>query len=272
VSYQEEGQVRPRRQLTKEAIALAMQGRWREAIAANISIIGSFPNDVDAYNRLGRAYMELGDYSRAKEAYERAMELDPYNVIAEKNLHRLSRLGEAVVGLGGGSQKAEPQHFIEETGKAGVVDLYRLAPPEILARMVAGDKVYLRIDGTSLVVEDGRGEYLGQVDPKRGRQLIKLMEGGNKYTAAIISSTEDMMSIVIREVYHDPSQAGRLSFPAKGIEELRPYVGERIIRRELEYEEELVEEPGYTIVSEDGTELLPGESPDIDDDKASDEE
>ena len=272
MSYQEEGQVRPRRQLTKEAIALAMQGRWREAIAANISIIGSFPNDVDAYNRLGRAYMELGDYSRAREAYEQAMELDPYNAIAKKNLRRLSRLGEAAVGLGGDSQKAEPQHFIEETGKAGVVDLYRLAPPEILARMVAGDRVYLRIDGTRLVVEDGRGEYLGQVDPKHGQQLIKLMEGGNKYTAAIISSTEDMMTVVIREVYQDPSQVGRLSFPAKGIEELRPYVAERMIRRELEYEEELVGEPGYTIVGEDGTELLPEESPDIDEDKASDEE
>ena len=249
MSYQEEGQVRPRRQLTKEAIALAMQGRWREAVAANISIIGSFPNDVDAYNRLGRAYIELGDYSRAQEAYERAM-----------------------VGLEGDSQKAEPQHFIEETGKAGVVDLYHLAPPAILARMAAGDKVYLKINGTSLIVEDGRGEYLGHVDHKHGRQLIKLMKGGNKYTAAIISSTEDMMSIVIREVYQDPSQAGRLSFPAKGIEELRPYVGERMLRRELEYEEELVGEPGYTIVSEDGTELLPEESPDIDEEKASDEE
>ena len=272
MSYQEEGQVRPRRQLTKEAIALAMQGRWREAVAANISIISSFTNDVDAYNRLGRAYMELGDYSRAQEAYERAMGLDPYNVIAKKNLHRLSRLGEAVVGLEGDSQKAEPQHFIEETGKAGVVDLYHLAPPAILARMAAGDKVYLKINGTSLIVEDGRGEYLGHVDHKHGRQLIKLMKGGNKYTAAIISSTEDMMSIVIREVYQDPSQAGRLSFPAKGIEELRPYVGERMLRRELEYEEELVGEPGYTIVSEDGTELLPEESPDIEEEKASDEE
>jgi tetratricopeptide (TPR) repeat protein len=237
-----------------------------------MSILDSFPHDVDAYNRLGRAYMELGEYSRSKEAYERAVALDPYNAIAKKNLRRLSRLGEAGIGLEGDSQKAEPQHFIEETGKAGVVDLYRLAPPEILARMVAGDRVYLKVDGTSLVVENGRGEYLGQVDPKLGRQLIKLMEGGNKYTAAIISSTEDMMSIVIREVYQDPSQAGRLSFPAKGVEEFRPYVGERILRRELEYEEELPEEPGYTIVSEEGTELLPEESPDIDEDKASEEE
>jgi len=272
VLYQEEGQVRPRRQLTKEAIALAMQGRWREAVAANIRIIGRFPNDVDAYNRLGRAYMELGEYSRAREAYGRAMELDPYNTIARKNLRRLSHLGEALVSLEADSRTAEPQHFIEEIGKAGVVNLYRLAPPEILARMVAGDRVYLKIDGTSLMVENTRGDYLGQVDPKHGQRLIKLMEGGNKYTAAIISSTEDTITVIIREVYQDPSQAGRPSFPPREFEELRPYVSDRIFRRELEYEEEAVEEPGFTIIGEGETEVLLKEPPDIDDDKANNEE
>ena len=59
MSYQEEEQVSLRRRGSKQAIALAMQGRWREAVAANKSLIESFPNDVDAYNRLGRAYMEL---------------------------------------------------------------------------------------------------------------------------------------------------------------------------------------------------------------------
>ena len=92
MAYQEEEQVRLRRQRSKQAIALAMQGRWREAIAANQEIIGSFPNDFDAYNRLGRAYMELGEYAPAKEAYSQALELDPYNVIAQKNLRRLSYL------------------------------------------------------------------------------------------------------------------------------------------------------------------------------------
>jgi len=74
VTYREEEQVKLRRQTSKEAIALAMQGRWREALAANMSIIGDFPKDVDAHNRLGRAYMELGDYSQAREAYRRATE------------------------------------------------------------------------------------------------------------------------------------------------------------------------------------------------------
>jgi len=271
MSYQEEERTRLRRQSGKQAIALAMQGQWREAVAANKSLLESFPNDVDAYNRLGRAYMELGEYSLAREAYERAIEFDPYNIIAGKNLDRLSHLGETVVSSEGGSQKVEPQQFIEEVGKAGVVNLYHLAPPEILATTVAGDQANLRIEGSSLIVENSRGEYLGQVEPKHGQRLIRLMEGGNKYTATIISSAKEAVTVIIREVYQDPSQAGRFSFPPKGTESFRSYVGDRIIRRELEYEEALPGEPTYTIIGGEEPELLTEESPDIDDESDTEE-
>lgn len=232
MAYQEEEQVRLRRQRSKQAITLAMQGRWREAVAANQEIIASFPHDVDAYNRLGRAYIELGEFEQAREAYQRAMEFDPYNVIAQKNLRRLPYLGEG--DSVAGSDRAEPQQFIEETGKAGVVSLYRLAPPEVLARMVAGNKVYMKKDGSSLNVTNARGEYLGQVEPRHAQRLIKLMEGGNRYTAAIVSAAEDRVLAIIREEYQDPSQAGLLSFPPKGGESLRPYLSDKMLRRELE--------------------------------------
>jgi hypothetical protein len=263
VTYQEEGQVRLRRLRAKQAIALAMQGRWREAVAINKGIVDSFPNDIDAYNRLGRAYMELGEYSQAREAYSQTLELDPYNAIAQKNLRRLSLLGERPIGSADDSDTAKPQHFIEETGKAGVVNLNRLAPGEVLARMVAGDRVHLKISSSSLIVENSSGQYLGEVEPKHGQRLIRLMKGGNTYSAAIVSSTEDKVTVIIREVHQHPSQAGRLSFPPRSLEGLRPYVSDRIIlRRELGYEEELGEEPGYTIVGgEEETELLPEESP-----------
>ena len=242
MAYQEEEQVRLRRQRSKQAIALAMQGRWREAVAANQEIIDSFPSDVDAYNRLGRAYIELGEYSQAKEAYGRAIELDPYNIIAQKNLRRLSYLGEAVAGSEAESARAEPQYFIEETGKAGVVSLNHLAPRKVLAKMVAGDRVYLKVDDSTLAVENARGEYLGQVEPKHGQRLIKLMEGGNRYTAAIVSSAEDRVLVIIREAYQDPSQAGLLSFPPRGGESLHPYLSDKMLRRELEYIETLADE------------------------------
>jgi len=242
MAYQEEEQVRLRRQRSKNAIALAMQGRWREAVAANREIIGSFPNDVDAYNRLGRAYIELGEYSLAKEAYTRAIELDPYNIIAQKNLRRLSYLGEAVAGSEADSDKVEPQHFIEETGKAGVVNLYHLAPRETIAKMVAGDRVNLKVDDSVLAAENSRGEYLGQVEPRHAQRLIKLITGGNRYTATIVSSDEERVTVIIREVYQDPSQAGQLSFPPRGVESFRPYLSDKMLRRELEYIETQGEE------------------------------
>ena len=254
-----------RQQHSKQAIALAMQGRWREALAANQGLIESFPSDVSAYNRLGRAYMELGEFAHAWEAYSRALELDPYSTIAQKNLNRLSHLTEEIVKSQDDSH-VEPQLFIEETGKAGIVDLSRLGPPGVVAKMVAGDRVYLKIDGSSLIAENGRGEYLGQVDLKHGQRLIKLMEGGNKYTAAIVSSAEDGVTIIIREAYQDPSQAGRLSFPAKDFKSPRPYISDRIIRHEpeLEYEEGVEEEPDYTTAGGGAIELSPGVPADID--------
>jgi hypothetical protein len=272
MAYREEEQVKLRRQSSKHAIALAMQGRWREAVAANISIISNFPNDVDAYNRLGRAHMELGEYSQSREAYSRAIELDPYNAIAKKNLERLSRLVEPVAGSAAGSRTAEPHHFIEEVGKAGVFNLYHLAPPEILARMVAGDRVYLKTDGAVLIIEADGGEYLGEVKPRHAQRLIKLIAGGNRYTAAIVSSAENTVRVIIREVYQDPSQAGQLSFPPKSIETPRSYVGDRIIKRELENKETAAEEPGYTITDEEGVELpIKGPLESDDDDKTEDE-
>ena len=264
MSYREAEQVGQKRRRSKQAIALAMEGRWTEAIAVNKEIIESFPNDVEAYNRLGKAYMELGEYSEAGDAYKRAIELDPYNAVAMKNLRRLSNLGEGVSGTRVDSDKAGPEHFIEEIGKAGVVNLYHLGSPQTLARLVTGDRVYLKIDGPNLIVENGSGESLGQVDAKHGQRLIRLMKGGNKYEAAVVSSAEDNMTVIIREVYQHPSQAGRLSFPARGAEGLRTYVSDRILRRELEHEEELVEEPGFTIIGGEETEILREEPSDID--------
>jgi len=272
MTYQEERLASLKRQRTRQAIDLAMEGRWREAIAANKAILGDFPNDVDAHNRLGRAHMELGEYQEAKESYRRTVELDPFNTIAKKNLQRLNYLGEAKVAVESAVRKVEPHRFIEEIGKAGVVNLYHLAPTRVRARLVAGDEVFLKISGSHLVVEDEFGQYIGHVDPKHGQRLVKLISGGNKYSAAVVSSTEEAMTVIIREVYQDPSQAGKLSFPSKGAEELKPHVDEKVFKLETEIEGILPEESGYTIIGGDEIEVLPEESADIGEESVSDEE
>jgi len=260
--------LRLKQQRSKEAIDLAMQARWQEAVDINKEIIESFPEDVDACNRLGRAYMELGQYALAREAYSRAVQLDPYNAIAARNLRRLSDLGESDNDEVE-TDTVDPHHFIEEIGKAGVVTLYELAPKENRARMVAGDKVNLNVEGSILSVENRRGVYMGKVEPKYAQRLIRLMLGGNQYTASVVRSTMDMMTIIIRETYQHPSQAGKLSFPPRGMDEFRPYVGDKLLKVDEDEEED---ESGYTIIGGDEIEVLPEESEGVDDDADSDDE
>jgi tetratricopeptide (TPR) repeat protein len=256
MTYQEEEQSRLRRQASKEAITLALQGQWKEAIAINLSLIEKFPGDVEALNRLGRAYMELGEYRDAESAYRKTMAIDQYNAIAQKNLQRLSYLKKTKTTADTNTHKLEPQQFIEEIGKAGVVQLSNLAKPSVLAHMVAGDVVTLKVSENNLDVATTRGEYLGRVDPRHGQRLVRLIRGGNKYSAAIVSSTDKAVTAIIREIYQDPGLSGQLSFPTRGIEAARPDISDRVIRRELEQEDALSGDPGYTIVGGEEPEAL----------------
>lgn len=247
MSYKEEDRARWRRQSSSEAIALAMRGQWREAAEANQGIIDLYPSDVEALNRLGRARLELGEYDAAEAAYRRTAEIDPYNPIAVRNLERLSHLGEAERAVPPVGSGLEPQVFIEEVGKAGVVHLVEPGPAETLARMAAGDRVMLKIDGASMTVESGRGEYLGLVEAVHAQRLTRLAASGNRYDAALVSTSPEGATVIIREVFQDPSQAGRLSFPsiASGA---RTDIGDRALRREQEDEESQRGDSGYTVV------------------------
>ncbi len=250
----EEDKARLRRKASQEAIALAMQSRWQEAVNINQSIVELFPTDIDAYNRLGRAYMELGEFRKAKEAYSRAIQHDPHNPIAQRNLQRLSLLRDSKVSVKEERREASPDLFIGEMGKAGVVCLQDLAPKEVLAKMAAGNQVYLKVRGRQLAIENESGDYLGLVEPPHGFRLAKLMEGGNKYAAAIVNIDNSNARVIIRETFQHPSQVGRLSFPVRAVEGFQPHVKDTLLRHEA-VEEEALEEGEYPEMEEG--ELIP---------------
>lgn len=228
---------RLRRQLTEQAIKAAMQNRWEDAVRLNQSIIDlTQGKDTDALNRLGRALMALGRLAEARDAYSKALQQDPANQIARKNLNALqAKLAqEASVAP---AEHVDPRLFVEETGKTGVVTLQQ-PRRELLALMTAGERVYLRRDGNTLLVTNVRGEVLGQVEPRIGLRLIRLMEGGNEYAAAISQITAEGARIIIKETYQHPSNAGRLSFPPSGSEGLpRAYVRDSVWHRDEDEEE-----------------------------------
>ena len=282
-SYQQEREekARLRQRLSKEAIDLALQGKWEEAESLNRDIIDKFPSDVEAYNRLGRALTESGDFDRAKDAYLKALELAPENAIAKKNLTRLISLSESMATLKSTPQKTSTSKaqtrrvaldlFVTEVGKAGVVNLHSVAPPKVLAKMGFGDQVRLEVKKQRLIVTSESREYLGEVEPRQGLRLVKLMRGGNKYEAAVLNVKEDKVQVIIKEIYQHPRQVGHPSFPVKATEHLRTRIKESLLRRgiitdegepipESEYSEEEEEvgpeeeslPEGFTVIGEDG--------------------
>jgi hypothetical protein len=246
----EEEKARNWRTRIQEAIKLAQENRWQEAVAANQSIVEVFPNDVDAYNRLGRAHIELGEYKKAKEAYSKALELSPTNSIAKKNLDRLALLKGVQVVKNEQRRKLPPNAFIAEIGKAGVVNLLEMAPQSVLVKMAPGEQVFLKIRNQDVTVENYKGEYLGLVEPEHGLRLAKLIKGGNQYIAAIVSLDNDKMKVIVRETLQHPSQRGKLSFPIRVAESYPAHVKDSLLRHSAG-EDDGLEEPEYA-ESEEG--------------------
>ena len=216
MAYQQtEDKVKTKQERTKAAIALAMQSRWPEAVAVNRSLIDDFPGDLESYNRMGRALTELGRIDDAREAFRRVLEVSPHNTIARKNLDRLDQLGDDLPRHQTTNRRAT-RAFIGESGKTLVTSLVNIAPPKALARLTPGDDVTLELAGRRLNVrEEATGEELGQVESKTASRIKRLMSGGNRYAATVKSVEDRAVTIIIREVYKHPSQAGIVSFPSK---------------------------------------------------------
>ncbi|MEX0749779.1 MAG: tetratricopeptide repeat protein [Dehalococcoidia bacterium] len=229
-----------RQQLAKQAIEFAMQSRWEDAIATNRTIIASFPDEQGAFNRLGKALTETGKIKEAREAYQRALELDPSNAIAKKNLDRLSQMkGKTEPDK---AQQVDTSLFIEEMGKTGVTSL-RPQSMKLLTTLSAGDEVALKPVGNRLTVETMAGDYVSDVEPKLALRLTKLMDGGNKYAAAVAGVTPDNVRVIIKETFQHPTQVGRLSFPAgKAGDVIRPHIRESMVRTDAEDDDDAGDE------------------------------
>ena len=249
--------IRQRRQLADAAIAHATRGAWEAAVEANRQLLESGP-DTDAYNRLGKALAELGRDAEALGAYRQALARDATNRIAERNVARLQVLVDAKSGKRGNGkpEKASAASFIEEMGKTGHARLINVAPARQLAPLSPGDAVELTLDGELLMgtVGDVR---VGQVEPRVGTRLAKLMKGGNRYEAAITVLDREEVRIIIREVFAHPDNFGKVSFPGSSAPRpggVRPDIRGSALRydddeesEELDEEQEEVEELDTTL-------------------------
>jgi tetratricopeptide (TPR) repeat protein len=222
-----EERLRIRRQLSEQAIKLAVSNRWDEAAAANREFLRMFGEDADALNRLGKALSEIGQVREARAAYSRALELDPTNMIAKRNLDRLA----SVEAVGGPARsQLDTRFFLQESGKAAIATLQAVDHAHA-ARLDPGDVVGLEVQGNAVNVVTADGEYIGMVEPRIGLRLAKLAAGGNRYSAALVTTAGEV-KVMLRETYQHPSQADIVSFPQSRASDFRAYTRRGLLRGE----------------------------------------
>jgi len=249
---------RMRKQMGEQAVKLAISSRWDDAVHVNREYLRLFGDDADAYNRLGKALTELGQVTEARQSYSKALEADPANTIAKRNLDRLATLRDSALASAPPTQ-VDTRLFIEETGKAASATLQAVDTARA-SLLDAGDLVELRVQGNAVNVHAMTGEYIGMVEPRIGLRLATMMKGGNTYTAAMVTTSGEF-KVIIRETYQHPSQIGRVSFPqSRATADVRPYTRRNLLRNqadEVDYSEDdeieaEVPDEGWTETDSDG--------------------
>ena len=114
-----------------------------------------------------------------------------------------------------------------------------LARSAELAQVNPGDAVELVPEGNRLIAYSN-GVRIGVVEPRVAARLLKLMADGNKYLAGVTSLGDKDVRLIIREIFQDPRNYGKVSFPtAAKSTDLRPYTKGTLVREDEELEEEL---------------------------------
>ena len=256
--------LRLRRRLQDQAVDQAAKNRWEEAVETNLQLI-ALGEDADTHNRLGKAYFELGKLAEAREAYQQALRLNSNNAIARKNVERLDDLlsRTATAPIRTTRQLVDLRLFITETGKTALTQLVDVPRGAVVDAVVTGEKVDLKLDGRNVLVLDATGNVIGRVEPKLAQRLSELMAGGNRYAAAVAQTNNHQLRVLIREVYQDPSQRGRVSFPGK-LGESALHGGYFASARYDEYGDDMLEdEDGMDVREEVEEEAFGGEEEEL---------
>jgi len=202
------------------AIKAALERRWKDAITENLLSLKENPKDPDSLNRLGRAYLETGQKTKATETYQKVLKIDKFNVIAQKNLvllktFKVSRDKEAKA-----NSPRQPAVFLEEPGVTKTISLIRLGDVKILSHLHPADEVKIVSRQHTVCVVTPKNDYVGKLPDDLAFRLRDFLKEGNVYDAWIRSvevsnhaKVPTAVKIFVREVSRAPKFKLTPSFP-----------------------------------------------------------
>lgn len=195
--------------LAQKAISSALKGNWSESVETNKALLVENPEDVDALNRLARAYAELGNLRNAKITANKVLKIDPYNSIATKSIAKWKSANGATPSA---TAVLDPNMFIEEPGKTKVIPLLHLGGKSVIDSLVFGQEVCMHTQGHRVSICANDGKYIGRLADDLSTHIKNLIKCGNEYRCFIKSMSDKSVSVFIKETVRDESVADIPSF------------------------------------------------------------
>lgn len=191
--------------LAGKAVKAALNQQWQLAIELNQEILTENPESIESNNRLARAFQELGKIKDARKTYQRVLELDPYNSIAQKNLSKLEQGSSS-----GSAAIINKDLFLEEPGKTRSTSIHRPNHKKLSSHS-SGEELRLEQKNDQLALVAHNGDSLGYVESNLSTHLLKLMQLGNEYSAHLLNATENPQ-VFLRETKQSTAGSKFISF------------------------------------------------------------
>lgn len=202
--------------LAKFAIDAAIFNNWQIAIKINQKIVEISPEDVEALNRLAHAYLSLGKMQKAQKIYAKVLEINPFNIIARKNLEKVSKLATDKNGQTNGDNTASMGNpsaiFLYEPGKTKIINLLNLAPPIILASLTCAQKLSIIAKKHQVHITSGDGTYLGALPDDLAHRLIAFIQSGNQYEVYVKQASTKSLSVFVKEIFRSDKYSNQPTF------------------------------------------------------------
>lgn len=213
--------------LQKQAVDAALGGEWEKAIQLNLLILERFPDDLDTKARLGKAYLQKKDFTKAKKLFKEILDKDPINTVALKN-YELAKEKNSVTS----KTSANPKALIKEPGLSA--EIFIETKRELKHEFVAGEE--LKIQASKKVVKILQDKtLLGECHiPDIIASLKAAKEEKAEIKAYYASQKDKIMKVIVRcsrPVFRAEKQA------------IKPYLKKGTIKEpELEIPEMEIEE------------------------------
>jgi tetratricopeptide (TPR) repeat protein len=182
--------------LNQKAIKAALKADWAEAIKINEEILSKTPTDISVKLRLGKAYLQASEFTKAKKLFKEILVIDPINKIAQKNyeLATNNRKEESKVKTSGVGLIKEPgtsQDVIMDITEKGVTANSFSRGDELEFKILKGGVKVFGYKGSNEVA-------LGTLDPILSNKIYEAKQDGAVIKAQVVSGRDKTISLLIK--------------------------------------------------------------------------